>query len=169
MSKGTGTKKADGHEAPTTQHVRARTLALQALFLRNYAAIGVITAAAKASGIDRGQHYDWLARSDKYPGYRKQFEDAHEQACDRLETEMIRRGVQGWDEPVFGKQPGKDTGTGVVGHIRKWSDRMLEIALKARRPEKFRERYDLEHSGPQGGPIEFARIERVVVWPEKKG
>jgi hypothetical protein len=31
---------------------------------------------------------------------------------------------------------------------------MLELTLKARRPEKFRERF--EHSGPNGAPIPMA-------------
>jgi hypothetical protein len=30
-----------------------------------------------------------------------------------------------------------------VGHIRKFSDRMLELLLKALRPEKYRERVDV--------------------------
>jgi len=137
----------------TPQRARAGTLAKQALFLQHYASIGVITASARLAGISRSLHYEWLKQSKKYPKYAKQFEDAREQACDRLETEMIRRGVQGWDEPVYGKLAGKDTGSGQIGTIRKYSDRMLEIALKACRPERFRERY--EHSGPGNAPLTF--------------
>ena len=129
------------------------SIARQAAFLQQYAAIGVISTAARLSGISRSEHYAWLALPVKYPKYAKHFEDAHEQACDRLETEMIRRGLHGWDEPVYGKLPGKDTGSGQVGTIRKYSDRMLEIALKACRPERFRERF--EHSGPGNTPLTF--------------
>jgi hypothetical protein len=40
-----------------------------------------------------------------------------------LETEMRRRALVGWDEPVF--HAGK-----VVGHVRKFSDALLIFALK---------------------------------------
>ncbi len=136
------------------QAARAATLAQQKLFLEHYSGLGVITAAAKLAGIDRKRHYEWLEDTKKYPDYQASFDDAHEQACDRLEAEMVRRGAIGWDEPVFGKLPsnnGANAGNGIIGHIRKYSDRMLELALKARRPAVFRERF--EHSGPEGGPI----------------
>ena len=133
------------------QQARAQTLAHQKAFLTAYANVGVITAAAKLVEIDRKRHYEWLAEPNKYPTYREDFADAHEQAADRLEAEMFRRGVQGIEKPVFGKLAGKDTGSGQIGTIQEYSDRMLELLIKARRPETFRERF--EHSGPDGGPI----------------
>ena len=65
---------------------------------------------------------------------------------DAVEAEIRRRGVEGWDEPVF--QGGKR-----VGVIRRYSDRMLEILAKAHRP-KFRENTRVEVSGPAGGPVQ---------------
>jgi|NGEPerStandDraft_5_1074534.scaffolds.fasta_scaffold115293_2 hypothetical protein len=41
----------------------------------------------------------------------------------------------------------------VVGHIREFLDRMLEVILKARRPEKYRENVALELSSSLGGPL----------------
>ncbi len=131
---------------------RAKTLALQRLFLEQFANIGVITAASKLCGVDRAMHYRWLQDKEKYPEYGGQFLEASEMAADRAEAEMVRRGIIGWEEPVFGKLPGKETGTGKVGSRRMFSDRMLELCLKARRPEKFRERH--EHTGAGGGPIQ---------------
>ena len=133
------------------QQVRAQTLAQQQAFLTAYANVGVITAAAKLVEIDRKRHYEWLADPKKYPTYRAAFADAHEQAADRLEAEMFRRGVQGVEKPVFGKLPGKDTGSGKIGTIPEYSDRMLELLIKARRPERFRERF--EHTGAGGAPL----------------
>ena len=135
------------------QKARVETLARQSVFLQNLATVGIITAAAKKTGMDRKRHYDWKDQPEKYPDYVDRYHDALEQAADLAETEMVRRGIQGWDEPIFGKLPGKDTGTGQVGVIRRFSDRMLELTLKSRRPEKFRERF--EHSGPKGKPISF--------------
>lgn len=45
-----------------------------------------------------------------------------------LEAEAHRRGVEGWDEPVFFKGE-------VCGHVRRHSDRLLELALKKNVPE----------------------------------
>src|SRR5262249_4954507 len=55
-------------------------------------------------------------------------------------AEMRRRALVGWDEPVY--QGGK-----LVGHIRKFSDTLLIFALKAERPEKYRERYEPRSEG----------------------
>lgn len=49
-----------------------------------------------------------------------------------LEEEAHRRGVEGVDEPVFG-----NTGPferGVIGHVRRYSDRLLELLLKKNNP-----------------------------------
>lgn len=61
-------------------------------------------------------------------------------ATDALEAEARRRAVDGVPEPVF--HQGKKCGT-----VKKYSDRMLEILLKGHRPEKFREKVDMNHSG----------------------
>jgi hypothetical protein len=50
------------------------------------------------------------------------YQNALEDAIDLLEAEARRRGVEGWDEPVYWK--GKK-----VGVIRKFSDTMLALVL----------------------------------------
>ena len=54
----------------------------------------------------------------------------------------------GVDEPVFyqGAQ---------CGAVRKYSDTLLIFMLKARRPEKYRERANVELTGQGGGPVEL--------------
>jgi hypothetical protein len=136
---------------PKEQDPRAKTLAQQTRFLAQFAEIGVVTTAAKLAGIDRQRHYEWLDASDKYPDYGERFAAASEQAADVCEAEMMRRGVTGWEEPVYGSG-GTGVGTVQVGSKIVFSDRMLELALKARRPQKFRER--VEHTGAGGGPIQ---------------
>lgn len=141
-----------------TSHARAgepytpspKTLAEQEAFLAAYAAEGVITAAAALAKIDRKRHYEWLDDSEKYPDYEGRFKEAHEKACDRLEKEAVRRAVEGWEEPVYGSG-GPGVGSVQVGAVRKYSDRMLEIMLKARRPERFRERHDFTSAGEKMG------------------
>lgn len=76
---------------------------------------------------------------------------------DYLEQEAQRRAVEGYEEPVVHKGIQafvRDPTTGELeldAHgrpipltIRRYSDRLLEVLLKARRPEKFRENMKIE-------------------------
>lgn len=60
----------------------------------------------------------------KYPEFRQALDEAHRQHASIYANEMRRRGLEGWDEPVFGSQ-GPGAGTGIVGYVRKFSDRLL--------------------------------------------
>ena len=132
----------------------AITAAHQTAFLEAYAQLGVITYAAKKAGIDRIRHYEWMADREKYPDYPARFEDAHQKACDSLESEARRRAVEGWQQPVY--QKGE-----LVGEITLYSDRLLELLLKAKRGNEFRERQSVEHTGRDGGPIETSQLVSV--------
>lgn len=107
-------------------------------FLANFAKLGNITYAAKAAGIDRTCHYDWLEKDEAYA---ERFHSAQEEAADLLEAEVLRRGVKGVIEPVFYKGE-------ICGRVRKYSDVLLIFLLKGTRPEKFRDK--MEISDPQG-------------------
>jgi hypothetical protein len=72
-----------------------------------------------------------------------------------MEQEADRRAIEGVDEPVFHK------GT-VVGHIRKYSDTLLIFRLKALAPAKYRETIRQEHSGPEGGPLQFMSVADAI-------
>lgn len=98
---------------------------VQTAFLQAYANLGTITAAARAAGCDPSRHRnDWV----KDPKYLADFQEAHHQACDLFETEMIRRATRGTDRPVFhqGKQ---------CGAIREYSDSLLLAIMRAKKPE----------------------------------
>lgn len=109
------------------------TIRRQRAFLEAFAVMGIISYAAERAGIHRQTVYDWL-RVD--PDFQKAYQHALEQANDLLERELFRRAVSGVVEPVY--QGGRK-----VGSVRKYSDRLLELTLKARRPERFRERVDV--------------------------
>lgn len=123
----------------------------QATFLQEFAKSGNILHAARQAGIDRTTHYDWL----KKPEYAARYAVAEADALEVLEGEAIRRGLVGYDEPVFGKLPGHETGTGQVGVVRKFSDNLLMFVLRARAPERYRENLKHELTGPQGGPVQI--------------
>lgn len=106
-------------------------------FLRVVSETANISRAALMIGISR-QHL-YLLR-DEDPEFSKRWDQAVEIGTDALEDEATRRAVEGWDEPVFyqGEQ---------CALVRKYSDTLLIVQLKARRPQKYRENVHTEHTG----------------------
>ena len=102
-----------------------------------------ISKAATLAGIGRRTAYDW---KDKDEGFAQAWDDAYELGTDALEDEATRRGRDGVDEPVFYQGE-------VCGQVRRYSDALLTLLLKARRPEKFRERTSTELTGKNGAPL----------------
>jgi hypothetical protein len=94
-----------------------------------------VSAAAEKAGHDRRRFYE-LRNTDA--AFAQEWEDAYEQGTDALEDEARRRAVDGWDEAVY--QKGELAGT-----VRKYDSKLLELLLRARRPERFREHYTVEH------------------------
>lgn len=84
-------------------------------------------------GISRRTAYDWRKR---YADFAAEWDEAVETSVDELEAEARRRAFSGVEEPVFYK--GEECGA-----IRKYSDKLLELLLKAHRPEKYRENIKL--------------------------
>lgn len=106
-------------------------------FLLHLAWGGNVSAAARYARISRQTAYN---HRESNSHFRAAWEEALEVATDRLEEEARRRAVEGVDEPVF--YQGKE-----VARVRKYSDTLLIFLLKAHRPEKYRERYDVTTAG----------------------
>lgn len=130
--------KVPGRGSPTK-----RTPGNEAVFLAALSETANVTKAMKVAGLSRAGLYYWL---NDDPEFKARFLETVEMATDSLEDEAVRRAHEGLDKPVY--QGGK-----LVGHVREYSDTLLIFLLKARRPEKYRERY--EHTGPNGGPIQI--------------
>jgi hypothetical protein len=109
----------------------------RARFLETLKSTGNVTAAAEAAGFSRRTAYDHKEADETFAAAWK---EAEEIATDTLEAEARRRGLEGVEEPVY--YLGKE-----CGRIRKYSDRMLELLLKAHRSELFKDRVANEHSG----------------------
>jgi lysophospholipase L1-like esterase len=101
-----------------------------------------VSEAARATNIARMSLY---SRKQTDPEFSAAWNDAVDEASDKLEQEAWRRAVEGWEEPVF--YQGEECGA-----VRKYSDRMLELLLKGHKPEKYRDRGDYRISGKDGGP-----------------
>jgi hypothetical protein len=96
-----------------------------------------VTAACDAAGVARSSAYEARTKDREFA---KAWDDALEQGVDTLELEARRRAVDGVARPVY--QGGK-----LVGAERVYSDTLLQFLLRAHRPERFSERYRIEHAG----------------------
>ena len=96
-----------------------------------------MTQAARAVGFSRRTAYNYR-ESD--PEFAAEWDDAIEEAVELLELEARRRAYDGVDEPVFYR--GMECGV-----VRKYSDNLTMFLLKAHKPEKYRERSEVKHSG----------------------
>lgn len=132
-------------QANARARMQMRTAKAQAAFLRAFSDRGIVLRACLAAKIGRRTVYGWLAADEAFKAL---YDEAKEDALDLLEDEAVRRARVGWLEPVY--QGGEK-----VGEIRKYSDTLLITALKAGRPGKFRELFQHEHAGKDGGPITF--------------
>lgn len=103
-----------------------------------------VSRACRAIEVSRQCAYD---RREAEPGFGRRWDAALRLGVEALEDEATRRGFEGVDKPVY--QGGERVGT-----IREYSDTLAIFLLKAHKPEKYRERYDVEHAGRNGGPIQ---------------
>lgn len=98
--------------------------------------------AIEAGGFSQKNFYDYMHED---PEWKAAVTEAREIGADVYEDEAHRRAVTGVLRPIY--QGGK-----LVGHERIYSDRMLELKLKAKKPGEYREK--VEVMGKDGGPIQ---------------
>ncbi|HKF95947.1 MAG TPA: terminase [Gammaproteobacteria bacterium] len=128
-----------------------RTSRARGIFIDALGQSANISHACRASGISRTQAY---SLKEKDPAFAEEWETALDQAVDRLEQEAWRRAVEGYQETT-------ESGDR-VSITHRYSDRMLEILLKGHRPERFVEKRQIEHSGPNGGPIKTVDMSKLT-------
>lgn len=115
---------------------KRREMTWEAAFLAALSEYGVVTTACKEADISRAAVY---LHREHHEDFAQAWENALQEAADRMEREVFRRAVEGVEEPVFGSM-GSNMGTGQIGTVRKYSDTLLIFALKAARPDKYRDR-----------------------------
>ncbi|SRR5258708_1976952 len=156
--------------APHTPEQRAKK---QQSFLKFYRECANIKASCKAAGINRQTFYNWR---DNDPEFAAQLPEADKEADDTAEFALYDRAVKGIesyvvsqgkivyeDIPLLNKdgtpkldQYGEQTYMhGKALKERKYSDGLLTTLLKARMPEKYKEKQQTEHIGPGGGPVQM--------------
>lgn len=109
----------------------------EAAFLEALAHGFSVTKASTLSGMARRTAYN---HRKSEPNFAELWDEAIEAGTDHVEDEALRRAVEGTEDPVFyqGEQ---------VGIVTRYSDSLLVMLLKARRPEKYKDRQLHEHSG----------------------
>ncbi len=98
---------------------------------------GNVTRAAKAMGLSRKHCYDL---KDKDAAFSQMWDDAVEAGTELLEAAAYKRAM-GIERDVFGRD-GKKTGT-----IHEYNTTLTIFLLKGRRPEKYRERTQVDYTG----------------------
>ena len=128
------------------------------LFLKAISGNGNVKLSCQKAGVGRRTVYD---RRDSDTAFAQQLADALQDACDVLNAEARRRGVEGVPRKKFtGKgEPVMDPETGQQYVEREYSDRLLEMLLKAKRPEKYRENITI--SGDAEKPLAIKIVKGV--------
>lgn len=141
-------------------------------FFGAYAVHGTKTSAARVVGTEYRTILNYLR---DHPGLQDEFDasakEAREEHVDRLLTEVNRRGVLGFMEPVVYKgrimyevdpdNPGQMRPV----TIRKHSDRALELAVRIAMPDKFRAPASGSPFDPGGAPGGVAPVASIVIMP----
>lgn len=121
----------------TSSVLNALTQKKKDIFLKSLAENGVVRYACEDADTTQVTAY---AHRKTDPIFAAAWAEAVDGAVQRLEQEAFRRAADGVEEPVFYK--GFE-----CGKIRKYSDVLLMFLLKANRPEKYRDRFDVNVSG----------------------
>lgn len=110
-----------GQRGQQKQHSRARKSRRdwRPVFVAAFAEAGSVATACRAAGIDRSTAYRERQRDERFA---LAWADAEEGATDMLESEALRRAMEG-------------------------SDRLVVMLLRARRPGIYREDVRVEHAG----------------------
>jgi len=98
------------------------------------AEIGTMYLSARQAGVNYGSLMNFI---NKTPDAKELWEQAYEEFRESLMAEAVTRARDGWDEPIY------HMGS-IAGYIKRKSDRILELMLRAHIPVLFRENYHEE-------------------------
>jgi hypothetical protein len=112
--------------------------------------------AARAAGVSRSQAYNWREEDQVFD---KAWVEAVAEGIDKLEDEAFRRAVDGHNARTV-----RDKDGNIISEMREYSDSLLTLLLKVRRPEAFNKPTEVVSSrvGVQVSLSEAqARLERL--------
>lgn len=143
-------------------------------FLRAFAVRGVMRDGLRAAGVSYNTVHQHWRKTD--PWFERMLLEATLESKDVLEAEAHRRAVEGVDEPViyqgmvttvFDPVTGQDK----VLTVKKYSDTLLAMLLKASDPEKYREqqKVDVQHGGVVGVLVVPGAASDPAAWEKYAG
>lgn len=112
------------------------------LFCKELSTTARVDLACKAAGCARSSAYKWRKLHAEFA---ERWAAAQDEGTSVLEDEMVRRAVDGDADGASKK-----------------SDILLIFALKARRPEVYRDNASLRLTGPNDGPVQVAEADRAA-------
>jgi hypothetical protein len=121
----------------------------RALFLEWLGQTANVSLSCQQAGIPRQTVYDWRSADQDFA---MAWEKAHRLGSEAIEDEIVRRGVQGVEEPVFYQGQ-------AVASVRRYSDPLLLAAAKARLPH-YRDRTQI--SGDPSAPLQVHHEHRAI-------
>ena len=127
-----------GDKIPAAKKERraTKTVDWRPAFLKSMAKLGNVTRACKAAKIGRSTAYDMYEGDTAFA---QAWEEAVEEATDLLELEARRRAEKGVRTPVY-------QGGLLVGYKQMYSDGLMQVLLKANRPQKYKEFSAIDHT-----------------------
>jgi len=103
-------------------------------FLKELELHGIQTRAARAASPRASSRYGAIQtfkdERERDPEFARQWDEAMQAAEASIEHEIYRRAQEGWEEPIYGGRHRER----IVGSVRKYSDRLLELRAKALLP-----------------------------------
>ncbi|RJX69294.1 hypothetical protein D6858_05360 [Tsuneonella suprasediminis] len=103
-------------------------------FLSELKLHGILVRAARAASPRASARYGAVQtfkdERERDPDFAAQWDEAMDAAEAAIEAEIYRRAQEGWDEPIFGGRHREK----IVGTVRKYSDRLLELRARAMLP-----------------------------------
>jgi hypothetical protein len=125
----------------------------RAAFLIALGETGNISVAARRAKTPRRTIYNW---KDIDPLFAAEWEAAARLGDDALEDEAVRRAKDGTLKPIY-------QGGVKVGTVREFSDALMSLLLKSRKPEKFKDRLATTYAGDplNRTPVSFVEIPHV--------
>ena len=130
--------------------------AAKKIFLEAFRKTGRVTESAHKAGVS---YYTIRDHKDKDPYFKCLYSEAYQEYCDSIRKEVHRRGVEGVDKPVFYKGV-------VVGKVREYSDRMLELEAKRHMPE-YRDKIDVDVEATGGVLVVPGMSQSTAAWEKK--
>jgi len=104
------------------------------VFLAELARHGILVRAARAASPRASSRYGAVQtfkdERERDEAFAAQWDEAVQAAEASIEHELYRRAQEGWEEPIFGGRHREK----IVGTVRRYSDRLLELRARALLP-----------------------------------